>query len=89
MTSLSAKIGMSNLHHEIITGRKMYKVVREIHDQETGKIFREGDTVTIHFEGGGGCGGCTITQITDRGIHFVQGKGREKTAAFSKITVIS
>lgn len=30
--------------------------------------------------GGGGCGGCKITKITDSGFHFKQGAGREKSA---------
>jgi len=52
------------------------------------RLFKVGDTVTIHFTNGGGMGGCTITKITNKGFHFNQGKGRDKSIAFEKLKSI-
>ena len=52
------------------------------------RVLKVGDTVTIHFTNGGGMGGCTITKITNKGFHFNQGKGRDKSVAFEKLKSI-
>lgn len=59
--------------------------VEQIIVVDENRMFKVGDTVTIHFLNGGGMGGCTITKITNKGFHFNQGKGRDKSAAFEKL----
>lgn len=56
---------------------------------EDGKNYKIGDTVTIKKLNGGGCGGCTITKITDTGFRFVQGTGREKSVQYKELAQIS
>lgn len=50
--------------------------------------FKVGDIVTIHFKNGGGAGGCKITKITNRGFHYSQGSGRDKSVSFGNLQSI-
>lgn len=52
---------------------------------EEDKAYYVGNLVTITWNNGGGCGGCQITKITKTGFHYIQGKGREKSAQFENI----
>lgn len=62
-----------------------YCTSKSIIDMEKETAFNVGDTVTIKWHSGGGCGGCTITKITDTGFHFTQGSGKIKTAQYKDI----
>lgn len=53
-----------------------------------GNKIRVWDVVTIKYLNGGGCGGCQITKITDKGFRFVQGSGREKTVPYDLLSEI-
>ncbi len=52
---------------------------------EKGNIYNVGDTVTITWNNGGGCGSCQITKITKTGFRFGQVPGKEKSAQFDEI----
>lgn len=57
-------------------------------DTKKKEAFGIGDTVTIKYPDGGGCGGCLITKITDNGFHFTQGCGRVKSVLYKDIADI-
>lgn len=61
---------------------------KSIIDMEKENAFNVGDIVTIKWNGGGGCGGCKITKITDSGFHFNQGVGKDKSAQYKDIAEI-
>lgn len=65
-----------------------YETYKQILCTETGEIFRIGDTVTIKFINGGGAGGCRITKITDKGFHYNQGSGSDKSVQYEKVLEI-
>ena len=50
--------------------------------------FKVGDIVTIHFQNGGGMGGCKITKITNKGFQYNQGKGVDKRVSFENLRSI-
>lgn len=65
-----------------------FETNKSIIDKEKETAFDVGDTVTIKWNDGGGCGGCRITKITDTGFHFNRGGGRDKTAQYKDIADI-
>lgn len=65
-----------------------FETSKSIIDMEKENAFDIGDTITIKYPDGGGCGGCKITKITDSGFHFTQGSGRDKSVQYKDITEI-
>lgn len=55
---------------------------------ENGTTFKSGDKVSITYPNGGGCGGVTITKITDTGFHFSAGGRRDKSIQYKDIDEI-
>ncbi len=65
-----------------------YTTYKEIRSEETGNSFGIGQTVSIVFNSGGGCGGCRITKITDTGFHYTQDGKRNKSVQYKDIREI-
>lgn len=65
-----------------------YETEKLIVARENGKTFKVGDIVTYKNVSGGGCGGCIITKITDKGFHFNQGTGRDKSVRYEDVAEI-
>lgn len=58
-----------------------YETVKSI-QSSTGEVFKIGDIVNIKYHNGGGCGGCTITKITDTGFCFTQDGIHDKSVQY-------
>ncbi|RGU91716.1 hypothetical protein DWW31_14005 [Clostridium sp. AF15-17LB] len=53
-----------------------------------GSLFKIGDMVSIRYPNGGGCGGVTITKVTDTGFWYSAGGRREKSVQYKDISEI-
>ena len=65
-----------------------FETVKTIVDNQEEEAYVEEDIVTIKYRDGGECGGCTITEITDKGFHFTQGGGQDKSVQYDNIVDI-
>lgn len=64
-----------------------YETVKSI-QASTGEVFHIGDIINIKQHNGGGCGGCTITKITDTGFCFTQDGIHDKSVQYINIAQI-
>lgn len=74
--------------HEVMEGVDMDYKIRTTFTDEHDVVYGVGDMVTVHFESGGGLGGCLITKVTNTGFKYTQGK-REKSLQFKDIIEIN
>ena len=64
-----------------------YRTEKQIVDQY-GTVIKIGDKISIRYPNGGGCGGITVTKVTDTGFWYSAGGRREKSVQYRDIAEI-